>query len=225
MIFRMQRSTIQAVAGVLSLALCCAAIPVRAQDVPAGTAQDLMPKNTGTPTGYAKPMGEPTHAALRLTPDKSEIVTLDRAAKSLIVGNPIHLNVLMDSATRLILVPREPGATYFSVLDNDGNVIMQRHVIVDAPTDKYIRVRRSCNFGSSGCDPTSIYYCPDMCHPIGIMHQEGSAGSGGSTGGAGSGAGTATTPADTTSVSIPSGAMPSNSSGGSSVPTSSPSGE
>ncbi|MGQ0526931.1 MAG: pilus assembly protein N-terminal domain-containing protein [Alphaproteobacteria bacterium] len=108
-----------------------------------------------------------THPPLKLTPDKSELVRLDGEAASVILGNPNHLSILADTSRTLILVPRAPGATYFTVLDNKGGVLMQRHVIVAAPHEKYVRIRRSCN-GESGsnCQSTQVYYCPDMCHEI-----------------------------------------------------------
>lgn len=169
----------QAWAGACALALCLSA-GARAQDN--GFATDLLPAQ-GAPgieagTGAAPSAdntdlpGAPTHPPLRLTPDKSEILALDRPAQSLIIGNPAHLNILMDSTTRLILVPREPGATFFTILDENGRVVMQRHAIVAAPAEKYIRVRRSCSFSGENCTGTSVYYCPDMCHPVGIMGQD-----------------------------------------------------
>src|SRR5690606_8543611 len=111
---------------------------------------------------------EATHPLLRLTPDKTEMVPLEREAHSIIVGNPDHAGVLMENPKLLLVVPRQPGATYFSVLDKDGKVIMQRHVVVAGPHEKYVRIRRSCaNATRSGnCQPVSVYYCPDMCHEI-----------------------------------------------------------
>ncbi len=109
---------------------------------------------------------EITDPPLRLTQDKSAIVSLNGSAGSIIVGNPAHLNILADSANRLIVVPRAPGASFFTVLDKDGKLLMQRHVIVGSPKEKYIRIRRVCPAGNPGCQNTSTYYCPDMCHSI-----------------------------------------------------------
>lgn len=112
-----------------------------------------------------------THPPLRMTPDKSTIIELNEAAGSIIVGNPAHLNIMADSATRLIAVPRAQGASFFTVLGKEGNVIMQRHVIVGStagPDNKYMRVRRVCAGGSANCQQTSVYYCPDMCHEISV---------------------------------------------------------
>lgn len=130
----------------------------------------------------------PTHPPIRLTPDKSDILKLDQDAATIIVGNPNHLSILADNARTLILVGRAPGATHFTALDAKGNIIMQRHVIVASPKEKYVRIRRSCNADVKGCKETQVYYCPDMCHEI--ITGSGSSDSAGSSGG-GSAAATA----------------------------------
>ncbi len=112
--------------------------------------------------------GATTHPPVRLTPDKSELIRLDSKAASIIVGNPAHLSVLAESAETLVLVPRQPGATYITVLGQNGDVIMARHVIVASPQKKYVRIRKSCAGGAEGCQTTQVYYCPDMCHEINI---------------------------------------------------------
>lgn len=135
-----------------------------AQNEPAFAAMDI-PVTNANPEAQAINNDEITHPPLRLTPDKSSIVTLERSAGSIIVGNPAHLNIMADSANRLIVVPRAPGASFFTVLDKDGKLLMQRHVIVASPKEKYLRVRNTCTSGSN-CQPTNVYYCPDMCHQI-----------------------------------------------------------
>ena len=107
-----------------------------------------------------------THPILRLTQDKSEMVRLDQEAASVIVGNPNHVSVLLDTPETLVVVPRAAGASHFTVIGKDGSVLMQRHVIVGAAKDQYVRIRRSCSDGDRGCQPTSVYFCPDMCHEV-----------------------------------------------------------
>lgn len=109
---------------------------------------------------------EPTHPMLRLTPDKSEIVNLDKPVKTVVVGNENNMQIFLDSSRRLVLVPRLPGATYFTALDENGSVVMQRHVIVASPKDKYVRIRRTCAMSTGSCAAIQTYYCPDMCHEI-----------------------------------------------------------
>lgn len=107
-----------------------------------------------------------THPILRLTQDKSEMVKLDKPAASVVVGNPNHVSVLLDTPDTLVVVPRAPGASHFTVIAEDGSVLMQRHVIVGAAKEQYVRIRRSCGPRDAGCQPTSVYFCPDTCHEV-----------------------------------------------------------
>lgn len=158
----------QIFALILTFGLATAA-PAWAQDSAPAT-KDLMPPVTEQTTGKElQSLDNETHPPLKLTPDKSQLVKLDKEAASVIVGNPAHLAVMLDTPTLAVAIPRSAGATYMSVVDKDGNVIMQRHVIVASPKENYVRVRRSCaNTGNSRtpCQPTSVYFCPDMCHEI-----------------------------------------------------------
>ena len=110
--------------------------------------------------------------AIKLTPDKSQLLALDQEATSVMVGNPKHLNIVAESAKTLVLIPKAPGASHFTVLDRDGEIILQRHVIVAAPQKSYLRIRRTCARGDESCQTTSMYYCPGMCHEIAMNDQE-----------------------------------------------------
>lgn len=146
-----------------SMLFSFALILISAANVAQAQQQGLIPPTTTAAT--ATNINE-THPAIKLTPDKPGIVNLDKAAASIIIGNPLHASIIMDSAKRLIISPKTPGATHMTVLDSEGSVIMQRHILVVSPKEKYVRIRRSCG-GADGCEPTSVYYCPDgLCHPV-----------------------------------------------------------
>ena len=149
-----------------ALVLSVPTMPAAAQEAAPLAQTDILPVKSAAEAGIAVDENSPTHPPVRLTPDKSELIRLDRKAGTVIVGNPAHLNILPEGANTLVLVPRAPGATYFTALDEYNKVIMQRHVIVASPKEKYVRIRRSCASSSSGCQPTQVYYCPDMCHEI-----------------------------------------------------------
>ena len=111
------------------------------------------------------------HRLLNLTPDKSEMIQLEKEAASVIVGNPNHINVILDTPTTLIVVPREAGASHFSVIGKDGSILLERQVVVGAPKNssdnKYVRIRRSCASSSSrDCQPSSVYFCDGTCHEV-----------------------------------------------------------
>ncbi|MGN7439155.1 MAG: pilus assembly protein N-terminal domain-containing protein [Alcanivorax sp.] len=118
-----------------------------------------------------------THETLQITPDKSELIRLDHKIGSVIVGNPLHISVLAESSQTLIVVPKSPGATHFTVLGKNGEVLMQRHVIVASPKENYLRVKKVCMEDQENCQPTNVYYCPDMCHEIAGQPLDGSGGS------------------------------------------------
>lgn len=151
-----------------ALLMTCISSPAKAQE---SMQNDMMPPQAENVEQIAVMPGDATHPAVRLTPDKSEMIDLGEKARSVIVGNEAHVRVIMDSPQRLIIIPRAPGATFFSVIGEDGKVIMQRHAIVAAPKDKYVRVRRSCVNASGSCEETSVYYCPGMCHDVQIQTQ------------------------------------------------------
>lgn len=155
--------TILIAAAVLSVPF---AVPgVNAQE-PSALQNDVIPAmGLVTTTDEAPPASvDMTHPPLHLTPDRSEILELDTAVGSIVLGNPSHANILADSATRLIIVPRMQGATHMTILDQKGNVIMQRNIVVAAERKNYVRIRRGCT--TTECQPTSVYYCPDNCHEI-----------------------------------------------------------
>lgn len=106
---------------------------------------------------------------LRLTSDKPVVLKLDADAANIIVGNTDHVGVLPDNPRNLVLIPRQPGSTFLQVMDSEGQTIMQRHIIVGVakPKENYVRVRRSCR-GDEDCEQYSMYYCPGMCHEMGI---------------------------------------------------------
>ena len=43
---------------------------------------------------------------------------------------------------------------------------MQRDIIVSDRKNKYVRIQRICNGSVEGCDPSSVYYCPDGCYQV-----------------------------------------------------------
>lgn len=140
-------------------------VSVQAQEIATNSTTLDMPsvsddKSQGDFTG--------TYPNLRMTQDKSEMIKLNQEAASVIVGNPNHISVLLDTPDTLVVVPRAAGASHFTVMGKDGTILMQRHVIVGAPKEKYVRIRRSCNAATGGanCQAMSTYFCPDSCHEV-----------------------------------------------------------
>lgn len=184
----MKLKTIHALFAVIFLATTPAWAQVAADDAPPPV--DILPAvSTADESNVVIDESGHTHPPIKLTPDKSELLRLDKPAGSVLIGNPNHLSILPDSADTLVLIARAPGASSFTVLGKDGSILMQRHVIVASPKQEYIRVRRSCaGSDDEGCRETSVFYCPDMCHEI-ILGGVESAGDASAAGGGTSGNG------------------------------------
>lgn len=103
---------------------------------------------------------------LRLTPDRTHIVRLEQDAASVIVANPMHAVVMLDSPRLLVVMPRQPGATTFTVLNSAGNVILEQDVVISGAQQHYVRVRRMCDANDRSCTPNSYFYCPDGCYEV-----------------------------------------------------------
>lgn len=129
---------------------------------------------------------------IRLTPDKTHIVRLEQDASSVIVTNPKHASIVLDSPRLLVLMPHDPGATNFTVLNAKGEVIMEKSVIVSAVEQNYVRIRRICGRSDSSCVPVAYFYCPDSCYEVAAVPYRASStppiigGGGGGGGGGGS---------------------------------------
>ncbi len=132
---------------------------------------DATGNSADTAHEYTVAPGEETHPPVRLTPDRTEMIALDDDASNIIIGNPAHVNIMLSNSRNLLLAPRQPGATQFTVLNAKGKVIMRRHVIVSGPKENYVRIRRTCAGAGAGagCQPTTVYYCPDICHDVQML--------------------------------------------------------
>jgi hypothetical protein len=162
----------------ISLFTLCMMIALLALSVQSRAQDGLLPSQSNAEMSE-KDLASSTHPILRMTPDKSTILNLERPAERVIIGNDAHINVFMDTPTRLIVVSRQPGATHLTLLGEQGEIVMQRHVIVASPQQDYVRVRRNCALATGDCADTEVFYCPGMCHEI--MVKDGSEDGGGSS--------------------------------------------
>lgn len=142
-------------------------------DIQASTAGDIQPA-AGTPAPADQATGDDAGEVIRITPDQTKVVRIGQDAASVIVANPAHANVVLDSPRLLVVMPRVPGTTSFTVLDANGNTIAEKTVIVSAAAKaKYMRIRRICNGQDTSCQPSAYFYCPDGCYEVMPVQPEG----------------------------------------------------
>lgn len=141
-------------------------------DTMAAPPQPETPAATPTPSPPVNyrdiplPLSEGDDDIIRLTPDNARFLRLSEDAASVVVTNPFHASVMLDSPRLLIIMPRTPGTTSFAVLNKTGSVIAEKKIVVSAIKSKYVRIRRMCPPGDAACVPASYFYCPDGCYEI-----------------------------------------------------------
>lgn len=151
-------------------------LPQSVHDLRPFVRQETLPPaasvSVGIPTNRVGPVAERSKDVLRLAPGKSQNIELSRDAASVIVANPAHASIFLDNPRLVVVLPRAPGATGFTVLDREGKTILSQQIVVDSADDgAYVRVTRVCSAASASgmsgdCVPLTTYYCPDNCVPV-----------------------------------------------------------
>lgn len=104
---------------------------------------------------------------IRITADKPAIISLNEEAASVVVGNPAHATAVLDNAHTLIINPLQPGATSLIVLNEKGQPILEKQLLINPPAKSYMRINRVCNAATgSNCQATSMYYCAEGCYEM-----------------------------------------------------------
>src|SRR5690606_19607384 len=111
---------------VLALALCTGSSGYAWADSPIGTDTTNTVESDFTQTDSRTAQNQ----SIRLTLDETRLVRLERDAASVIVTNPAHAQVLLDSPRTLIVMPRLPGTTALHVLDPQGETVLQTNIII-----------------------------------------------------------------------------------------------
>lgn len=105
---------------------------------------------------------------IAVSPDKPEIVRLESDAASIIVGSPKFASVTLDNPRTMLVIPRAEGATSLTVLNSEGDIILEKSIVVGGPKENYVRIRRACPSNLGGCVSSQTYYCPDGCSDVSL---------------------------------------------------------
>ncbi|KQT44506.1 hypothetical protein ASG43_14330 [Aureimonas sp. Leaf454] len=90
---------------------------------------------------------------LKVATDQARVVKIDRAAETVIIGNPAIVDVTVHDAETLVLTGRSYGVTNLVVLDGDGKPIIDEQVIVTSNEAGTVRVFRQAQRVTYACSP------------------------------------------------------------------------
>jgi Flp pilus assembly secretin CpaC len=98
-------------------------------------------------------MAEPAADAIAVNVDQAKLVKLPTRVATIVVGNPLIADVTLQSGGIVVVTGKGYGATNFIAMDRGGEVLVDRVIQVEGPSDQLITVYRGLDRESWSCMP------------------------------------------------------------------------
>ena len=98
-------------------------------------------------------MAEPTAGAIAVNVDQAKLVKLPTRVATIVVGNPLIADVTLQTGGILVVTGKGYGATNFIAMDRAGEVLVDRVIQVEGPTDQLVTIYRGVERESYSCMP------------------------------------------------------------------------
>src|ERR1700682_89547 len=85
--------------------------------------------------------------------DQAKLVKLPARVATIVVGNPMIADVALQSGGVVVVTGKGYGATNFIAIDRSGEVLVDRQIQVEGPTDQLVTIYRGVERGSYSCMP------------------------------------------------------------------------
>jgi Pilus formation protein N terminal region len=95
----------------------------------------------------------PTGGPIVVNMDQSKLIRLPERAATIVIGNPLVADITLQPGGIIIVTGKSYGATNFVAMDRDGEVLLDRTILVDSPADPIVTVYRGIERESYSCMP------------------------------------------------------------------------
>jgi Flp pilus assembly secretin CpaC len=85
--------------------------------------------------------------------DQAKLVRLPERVATIVVGNPLIADVTMQPGGIIIVTGKGYGATNFIAMNRAGEVLVDRVIQVEGPTDQVVTIYRGVDRESYSCMP------------------------------------------------------------------------
>src|SRR5689334_20500115 len=85
--------------------------------------------------------------------DQAKLVKLPSRVATIVVGNPLIADVTLQTGGILVVTGKGYGATNFIAMDRSGEILIDRVIQVEGPTDQLVTVYRGVERESYSCLP------------------------------------------------------------------------
>ena len=96
---------------------------------------------------------ESSGEAIAVNVDQERLVKIPARVATIVVGNPLIADVALQAGGVLVVTGKGYGATNFIAMDRTGEVLVDRLIQVEGPTDQLITVYRGVDRESYSCMP------------------------------------------------------------------------
>ena len=96
---------------------------------------------------------EPASDAIAVNVDQAKLVRLPARAATIVVGNPLIADVTLQNGGIIVVTGKGYGATNFIAMDRTGEVLVDRVIQVEGPTDQLVTVYRGIDRETYSCMP------------------------------------------------------------------------
>jgi hypothetical protein len=95
----------------------------------------------------------PAPETVAVNVDQAKLVKLPGKVSTIVVGNPMIADVTLQPGGLVVVTGKGYGATNFIALDRAGEIVVDRIIQVEGPTDQLVTVYRGIDRESYSCMP------------------------------------------------------------------------
>jgi len=98
-------------------------------------------------------VAEPSDDAISVNVDQAKLFKLPNRVATIVVGNPLIADVTLQNGGIIVVTGKGYGATNFIAMDRGGEVLVDRTIQVEGPTDRLVTVYRGTDRETYSCMP------------------------------------------------------------------------
>ena len=92
-------------------------------------------------------------ATIAVNVDQAKLLKLPAKVSTIVVGNPLIADVTLQTGGIVVVTGKGYGATNFIAMDRSGEVLVDRLIQVEGPTDQVVTVYRGVDRETYTCQP------------------------------------------------------------------------
>src|ERR1700712_1600119 len=103
-------------------------------------------------SAFAAPV--PTGGPIAVNIDQAKLIRLPERAASIVIGNPLIADITLQPGGVIIVTGKSYGATNFVAMDRNGEVLLDRIILVESAADPIVTAYRGIERESYRCLPS-----------------------------------------------------------------------